>query len=83
MLEASVIEPVEELEWIIPMVVQQKKQGGIKIFVDLRKWNDAFQHDPFPTPFTDEVLENVGGQETYSFTDGFFRLSSDKDCTKR
>lgn len=28
-------------------------------------------HDPFPTPFTDEVLENVGGQENYSFTDGF------------
>lgn len=28
-------------------------------------------HDPFPTPFTDEVLDNVGGQEVYSFTDGF------------
>jgi hypothetical protein len=39
--------------------------------VDLRKLNDAFMHDPFPTPFTDEVLENVGGQEVYSFTDGF------------
>ena len=23
------------------------------------------------TPFTDEVLENVGGQEAYSFMDGF------------
>jgi hypothetical protein len=33
--------------------------------------NDAFLHDPFPTPFTDEILENVGGQEAYSFTDGF------------
>jgi hypothetical protein len=28
-------------------------------------------HDMFPTPFTDEVLENIGGQEDYSFTDGF------------
>ena len=28
-------------------------------------------HDPFPTPFTDEVLEGVGSQEMYSFTDGF------------
>ena len=33
--------------------------------------NDASVHDPFPTPFTDEVLDNVGGQEVYSFTDGF------------
>jgi len=29
-------------------------------------------HDPFPTPFTDEVLDNVGGQEAYSFIDGFY-----------
>lgn len=27
--------------------------------------------DPFPTTFTDEVLENVGEQEVYSFTNGF------------
>jgi hypothetical protein len=54
------------------MVVQDNKIDGIRICVDLRKLNDACLHDPFPTPFTDEVLENVGGQETYSFTDGFF-----------
>jgi hypothetical protein len=44
---------------------------GIRIYVDLRKLNDAFLHDPFPTQFIDEVLENVGGQEAYSFTYGF------------
>jgi hypothetical protein len=70
-LEASIIELVEESEWISPMVVQENKQGGIRICVDLRKLNDAFLHDPFSTPFTNEVLENVGGQEAYSFTDGF------------
>lgn len=43
----------------------------IRICVDLRKLNDACLHDHFPTPFTDEVLENVGGQEIYSFMDGF------------
>jgi len=54
------------------MVVQEKKQKGeIRICVDLRKLNDACVHDPLPTPFTDEVLENVGSQEAYSFTDGF------------
>jgi hypothetical protein len=39
--------------------------------VDLRKLNDAYLHDTFPTPFTVEVLENVGGKEVYSFTDDF------------
>jgi hypothetical protein len=60
-LEAGNIEPVEESEWISHMVVQENKQGGIQIYVDKRKLNDAYLHDPFPTPFIDEVLENVGG----------------------
>jgi hypothetical protein len=71
MLEAGIITLLEELEWIIPMVVQDKKIKETRICVDLRKLNDACLHDPFPTPFTDEVLDNVGGQEVYSFTDGF------------
>ena len=53
------------------MVVQDKKIGEVRICVDLRKLNDSCLHDPFPTPFTDEVLEGVGGQEMYSFMDGF------------
>jgi hypothetical protein len=71
MLGDGIIEPTEEFEWAIPMVVQDNNQGGIRICVDLRKLNDAFLHEPFPTSFIDEVLENVGGQEAYSFTDGF------------
>jgi hypothetical protein len=71
MLEAGIIELVEESEWISSMVVHDKKQGGIRICIDLKKLNDGCIHDPFPTPFTDEVLENVGGLEAYSFTDGF------------
>ena len=72
MLAAGIIEPVEESDWVSHMVVHEKKQKGeIHIYMDLQKLNDACVNDPFPTPFTDEVLENVGGQEAYSFTDGF------------
>ena len=61
MLTIGIIEPVEESEWVSPMVVQNKKtKGEIRICVDLRKLNDASVHDPFPTPFKDEVLDNVG-----------------------
>jgi hypothetical protein len=35
MLEVGIIEPVEESEWISPMVVQENKQGEIRICVDL------------------------------------------------
>ena len=72
MIIIGIIEVVEETEWVSPMVVQDKKEKGeIRICVDLIKLNDASVHDPFPTPFNNEVLDNVGGQEVYSFTDGF------------
>ena len=62
MLEAGIIEPVEESEWISPIVIQDKKERGeVRICVDLRKLNDASLHEPFPTPFTDEVFESVRG----------------------
>jgi hypothetical protein len=65
------IEPVTEFEWIISMVDQDRKTWGIIISVYLRNLNNACLHGPFLTSFTDEVLENVGGQEAYSFTGGF------------
>jgi hypothetical protein len=55
------------------MVVHDKKTGGIRLCVDMRKLNDAYLHDPFPTPFIDEVLDNIGGKEAYSFRNGFSR----------
>ena len=72
MLDDGIIESIEESEWISPMVVQDKRIGEVQICVDLRKLNDSYMHDPFLAPFTDEVLEGVGSQEMYSFTDGFF-----------
>jgi hypothetical protein len=70
MIEDGIIEPIIESEWISPMVVQDKKTWGIRICVDLRKLNDAYLHDPFSTPFIDEVLENVGGRRpTHSLMD--------------
>ena len=62
---------MEESEWIIPMVVQDKNTGEIRICVDLRKLNDACVHDLLSTPFIDEFLEGAGSHEMYYFTDGF------------
>ena len=62
MLDARIIEPIEESKWISPIVIQdKKKRGEVSICVDMRKMNDACLHNPFPTPFTDEVLESVEG----------------------
>ena len=53
------------------MIQDKKAIGEVRIRVDLRKLNHACLHDPFPTPFTDEVLESIDRKEMYSFTYGF------------
>jgi hypothetical protein len=34
--------------------------------------NVATKKDPYPLPFTEEVLDKVAGHEVYSFLDAFF-----------
>ena len=73
MLDVRIIEPSKEYEWISPRVVQDKNMGEVHICVDLIKLHDAcsLHDDPFPTPFIDEMLESVGGQEVNYFTSMF------------
>ena len=72
MLKAGLIFPVVEAEWVSPIFIQNKKEKSeIRVCVDYRSLNNACIHDPFPTPFSDEVLKNVAGKEACSFTDGF------------
>lgn len=76
MLQKRIIESIEESEWISPIVIQESKIGGIRLCVDLRKLNDACITDPFPTPFTDEVLESLGGRRLTHYR-WILRLSLD------
>jgi len=50
------------------------------IWVDLRKLNDSCVHDPFLTPFTNEALDNVGGQKAYLFMDGSRGTIKSRSC---
>lgn len=63
---------VDEADQISPIVIQNKKDANeIRVCINYRSLNNACVHDPFPTPFSDEVLDNVVGNEAYSFIDGF------------
>ena len=58
MLEAGLIFVVEEEKWVSPIVIQSKNDlEDTRVCEDYRSLNSAYVHDPFPTPFTDEVLE--------------------------
>lgn len=73
MLAAGIIYPIDKAEWENPMVVQPKKHDPkkLRICVDFRGFNKLTVTDPFPTPFIDEIINEVAGHKCYSFTDGF------------
>jgi hypothetical protein len=72
MLAAGLIFPLDEVEWINPIVIHSKKgTDDIKVCMDYRGLNSTCVHDPFPTPFSDEVLDQIAGYEAYYYIDGF------------
>ncbi len=71
MLKVIFIQLVEEATWSSPIVVVPKKNGKLRICVDFKKFNKATKKDPYPLPFSDEVLNIVARYEAYSFLDGY------------
>ncbi len=45
----------------------------MRIYIDFKKLNVAINKDPYPLPFTDEVLNTIVLYEAYSFLDGYSR----------
>ena len=71
LFKAGFIEPVFQATWLSPIVVVPKKNGKLRICIDFRCLNAATKKDPYPLPFTDEVLDTVIGYAAYSFIDCF------------
>jgi hypothetical protein len=58
---------MEEATKLSPIVVVLKKNGKLKICVDFRKLNATTKKDPFPLPFTYEVLNTMVGVRPIHF----------------
>ncbi|MCO5560567.1 hypothetical protein L7F22_014182 [Adiantum nelumboides] len=69
--EAGFIYKIEHTEWVSPLVVVPKKNGKLRVCVNLKKVNTATIRDHYPLPITDHVIEQVARAEAYSFLDGF------------
>ena len=65
MLTTGIIYHVIQSEWASPMVVQPRKNDPkkLRVCVDYRWLNKATKTDPFPTPFADEILNEVSIHE--------------------
>jgi hypothetical protein len=56
-----------EATWLSSIVVLSKKNGKLKICVDLRKFNVATKKNPYPLPFTNEVINIVAAHKFIPF----------------
>ncbi len=63
---------MEKFSWLSPIVIVPKKNGKLWIYVDFLLFNVTTKKDPYPLPFTKEVLDKLVGHEVYSFLDEFF-----------
>ncbi|KAJ1090383.1 hypothetical protein NDU88_003516 [Pleurodeles waltl] len=69
MLEDGGIEPVEESEWVSPMVITKKADGCLRFCVDLLSVNQNIVVDVFPLPSINELLTLVKDKRYFSKLD--------------
>ena len=62
---------VNYLEWLANVVPVPKKDGNVRMCVDLRDLNKASPKDDFPLPHIDVLVDNTAGYALLSFMDEF------------
>jgi hypothetical protein len=71
LLQANLIYPILDSQWVSPLVIVPQKNGKWRICVDFRELNKSTHRDYFPLPFIDQVLDTLSEKKYFSFLDGF------------
>jgi hypothetical protein len=53
-------------------IIFKKKISKFIICVDFKKLNTSTKKDPYPLPFTYDILNTIVGHDAYSFIDGYY-----------
>ena len=85
MVESGVIEEVTEpTAWVSPMVPVPKKNGSVRICVDLTRLNHSVQREQFQLPTADQLFASLHGAKYFSTLDaasGFYQIPLSEDCS--
>ena len=85
MLEQQVIEPSES-PWASPIVLVQKKDGGVRFCVDYRKLNRITKLDEFPLPRIDDTLDLLSGARYFTTLDlasGYWQVAMEPSSKEK
>ncbi|XP_038063010.1 uncharacterized protein K02A2.6-like [Patiria miniata] len=75
----------EPTDWCAPIVIAPKKNGNIRVCVDLRMLNKAVAREQFSIPTLEEVLGKIAGAQLFSVLDakhGFWQIPLHPDSQK-
>ena len=77
--QQGIIEKVDgPTPWVSPLVVIPKKNGDVRICVDMRMANEAINRERHPTPTVDDLIHTLNGATVFSKLDlraGYHQLS--------
>ena len=75
----GIIEKVEgATPWVSPLVVIPKKDGDVRLCVDMRMPNQAIQRERHPMPIVDDLIHKLNGATVFTKLDlraGYHQLS--------
>jgi hypothetical protein len=71
LLDAKAIVPLRYSEWVANLVLVRKKNGEIKLCVDLWNLNRSSKKHNYPLPKMEHILQRVTGAAQMSMVDGF------------
>jgi transposase InsO family protein len=86
MEEEGVIEKITEAtDWCAPIVPVLKKNGSVRICVDLKRLNRAVRRERYTLPTLDDVTHKLAGAKVFSKLDaasGFWQIPLDPSTAK-
>ncbi len=76
LLVIGFIQSVKEATWLSP-IVKPNNNGKLGIYIDFKKLIIATKKDPYPLPFTNEILNTIARYEAYSLNGylGYHQIS--------
>lgn len=86
MEENDIIEPVTEpTDWCAPMVPVPRKNGKVRICVDLKRLNEAVRRERYILPTAEEITAKLSGATTFTSLDaasGFWQIPLHPESSK-
>ena len=69
-------------QWASAVVLVQKKDGGLRFCIDLRKLNEQTINDAYSLPWIDETLDSLQGSQWFSslnLKSGYWQVEMDEE----